>query len=104
MIHWEHLYPQGDMIEIIEQTFPIWEQFARGTVGPMLGSEYILDSARTMLTHALRSKQHVDHMGALLCASFALPTRTDVDVLAQQLSTIESRLSALNEKVEKLGA
>lgn len=84
------------------QAFQSWQQLVNQYMQDVLSNSQLLDANGKTLEGALQIKQHADQTMEMAVSAMQMPTRSDIELLLAKLSTLESLVRDLNDKVDEL--
>lgn len=93
-----HFGPQQLMI----QAFQSWQQIINQYTQELLSNRQMLDTSGKAFESAMQLKQQADRAMETVIASMQMPTKSDVEIIMQKLSTLESLVRDLSDKVDQL--
>ena len=90
--------------EIMRQTFEFWQQVVAQSMMPLLYNQSVLDLNGKAIENTLQFKQQTDRLVEAALTNMQLPTKSDLDIVLQKLTEVETLLRDLHEKVDHLTA
>jgi uncharacterized protein YukE len=93
-----YLVPQQLML----QAFQSWQQIVNQYTQDLLSNRKILDTNGKTLESVLQLRHQADQAVEMAISSVQMPTRSDVELLLQKMTTLENLVRDLSDKVDQL--
>jgi uncharacterized protein YukE len=93
-----YLVPQ----ELMLQAFQSWQQIVNQYTQDLLSNRQVLDTSGKTLESVMQLKHQADQAMEMAISSMQMPTRSDVELLLQKMTTLENLIRDLSDKVDRL--
>ncbi len=98
-------YPKLDIYfmpqQLMLQAFQDWQQIVNRYAQDLLSNPQLLDTGGKTLESLAQLKRQADQAMEMALSSMHIPTRSDIDLLLQKLSTLENLVRDLSDKVDQ---
>lgn len=97
-----HSVPQSPAGLYMMQAFQNWQQFVNQYTQDLLSNSRALDTSGKALESLMQLKRQADQAMELAISSMQMPTKSDVELILQKLSTLEGLVRDLTDKVDDI--
>jgi hypothetical protein len=88
--------------QLMMQAFQNWQQIVNQYTQDLLSNRQVLDTSGKTLEGVMHLKHQADRAMEMAISSMQIPTKSEVELILQKLSTLENIVRDLSEKVDQL--
>jgi hypothetical protein len=88
--------------QLMMQAFQTWQHIANQYMHDLLSNRQVLDTSGKTLENVMQLKHQADQAMETAISSMQMPTKSDIDLVLQKLSMLESLVRDLSDRVDQL--
>lgn len=88
--------------QLMLQAFQSWQEIVNRYTQDLLSNRQVLDTSGKTLESVMQLKRQADQAMELAISTMQIPTKSDIELLLQKLSTLENLVRDLGDKIDQI--
>lgn len=88
--------------QLMLQAFQSWQEIVNRYTQDLLSNRQVLDTSGKTLESVMQLKHQADQAMELAISTMQIPTKSDIELLLQKLSTLENLVRDLGDKIDQI--